>query len=83
MQIYKILRYDPADLNLRVLHRAAVDVAAQRMGVREARQVPERSVPALSLELTLVSVPAISGGPKTCEFTVMQGRVEFLNEKPF
>jgi hypothetical protein len=59
------------------------DVAAQRMGVREAHQARERSVPALSLELTLVSVPAISGGPKTYEFTVMQGRVEFLNEKPF
>lgn len=59
------------------------DVAAQKMGVREARELPDRGVPALSLDLTLVSVPAIAGGPKTYEFIVVQGRVEFLGLKPF
>jgi hypothetical protein len=59
------------------------DVATHKMGVRYARQIPDHGSPALSLNLTLVSVPAIAGGPKTYEIMVWQGRVDFLGEKPF
>lgn len=53
------------------------------MGKREARQARYREAPALSLDLTLVSVPALAGGPKTYELTIMEGAILFLNEKTF
>jgi hypothetical protein len=59
------------------------DVTTQKMGARHAKQAsPDDAAPALSVELTLVSIPAMAGGPKVYEMTVWQGQVDFLREKP-
>ncbi len=58
------------------------DVATSKMGVREARQLPDHPAPVLSIDLTLVSVPAMAGGPKTYELSIWPGgTLYFLREK--
>jgi hypothetical protein len=59
------------------------DVATQKMGGRMARHVPNQGAPVLSFDLTLVSLPALAGGPKTYDFSLFPGRVEFLMEKQY
>jgi hypothetical protein len=57
------------------------DVVTKKMAARKAWRTPDGSAPTLDLELKLVSVPAIAGGPKTYELALTD-EVMLYGEKP-
>jgi hypothetical protein len=72
----------PGDTDPKMTPFHFYDLATGQMGSRYARQTPGQGVPSLYLDLTLSSIPALAGGPKSYEITVGKGRVDFLKEKP-